>query len=563
MSYRTLPTICLACLASILLAGCGDPLGLPSSDLPLGGDAYTGTLPPSDGPVDPVPPTPAALKARIASLRQEFEALVPAGARQKARDKVAAYPFVRIERAPTPTIQIDPETPTDLWMLMAAEAVFRGSLSTATWCFLEAAALSPEAAFPLSQVGFALNAADRSGEALPFLLAAKAADPDFHPARVNLAVAFEKTGDPWRALLEWHAVVALQPTNAGYLARLAGAYLRLGQRGVASRFLEMARRLAPDDPDVKEVDQAMQTGALRSALGDGSAEVSAVLYEAVTACSTAQIQDLSPVMGQYAGVGGRFWDIEQECMHQFDLAADRSRVCQQGCCTECDACYAACLAVECQEDRAALGVATVDFANGYFEYRALYNGIVEVYVHCCLAAFVDHVDQASGAFEITMAVDSFFTTVDSQAEYINRVPADLDETIQALSDQVQATCDEAQSAFDAIDWEEELARQAAGSSLDLNLDLCFDGVACLGIAGSQVTVNFQGGGVFQGEVSLDFRTGDIGLGFGIGATDPTGTVQAGVQLKLHTAKGVGVGADVRGRGPINVKVGGDFWAFTN
>jgi hypothetical protein len=120
---------------------------------------------------------------------------------------------------------------------------------------------------------------------------------------------------------------------------------------------------------------------------------------------------------------------------------------------------------------------------------------------------------------------------------------------------VAGVCDSADQSIEDLDLEETFRTV----NKKVALDLCLDKALCIGINNSNIAVSASVG-IFSGKLSTDLATGDWAVSAGVGVADPTGTMQAGLSLKFHSSKGVGLSTDVKIGGPLKVRFGGDFYA---
>jgi tetratricopeptide (TPR) repeat protein len=450
--------------------------------------------------------------------------------------------------------------------MVGAEAVFLGSLSTATWAFLEAAALDPTSAFFLSQAGFALNAGGRYADARPLLLAARAADEAFYPAHLNLGAAYEGLEDWWRAIGELQMVVYLQPRNWTFLAWLARLYAQVGMTAVARGLLESAVEMAPDDPDLQAELDALPPDDGPPPGDPLSPTVSQPSDASGLVAWAAMVQCVPTVFGadmqSWIEAGIRYEAAEGEVEDAFHDENWEQLVCE-GQCPEWPleaehACEQQCRVANCSAHQASLASGLPPMFGENAAEQAACTRVQNDHLACLMSAFGRIGDTLSAT-----ATQFFLEYVDTaMADWAHtcqgEIPATLREEVAALSQDVAMTCDNAATPFDAVDADDALSQ----SDRFTNVELCLDGLVCVDLADGGITIEVEGE-LLAGEVTLDFDTGDFGFGFGLGVSDPTGLFQASVLLKFHTARGIGISGEARAGGPLSAKLGVDFWAFTN
>ncbi|MHC4946642.1 MAG: tetratricopeptide repeat protein [Planctomycetota bacterium] len=93
-------------------------------------------------------------------------------------------------------------------------------------------------------------AAGRTGEAIDVLEASLAADPDQHVTHQNLSVAYERTGEPTRALRHAEQAAALHPAFGPAHVQRGRMLIRLDRVPEAAAPLQAALDAGVDDPDV-------------------------------------------------------------------------------------------------------------------------------------------------------------------------------------------------------------------------------------------------------------------------------------------------------------------------
>lgn len=86
--------------------------------------------------------------------------------------------------------------------------------------------------------------------------------PDYPRARLALAEALEKAGLYPEALEHNEAAARLVPSDPLPLAAKARILGRMGRRSQAMATIRQARRLAPDDEDLKELARALRKGSI-------------------------------------------------------------------------------------------------------------------------------------------------------------------------------------------------------------------------------------------------------------------------------------------------------------
>jgi Flp pilus assembly protein TadD len=117
--------------------------------------------------------------------------------------------------------------------------------------YQRAARLNPHDAETQLLLGTSLLQLNRFQEAIPHLQRARDLQPDAPEIRLNLGLALAQDQQLQDAIVEFNALVQLQPQNARHHVLLAQALYNGGRSQEAAVHCEEARRLAPDDPQLR------------------------------------------------------------------------------------------------------------------------------------------------------------------------------------------------------------------------------------------------------------------------------------------------------------------------
>jgi tetratricopeptide (TPR) repeat protein len=109
---------------------------------------------------------------------------------------------------------------------------------------------NPNASVAQNDLGFALLASGRSGEALGYLQKAVELDPDDVSAQKNLGGALLQKGRVDEAIIHYQDAIDLKPDDDGAHNNLGFAFFRKGQTAKAIAEYNIALRLQPDDEGV-------------------------------------------------------------------------------------------------------------------------------------------------------------------------------------------------------------------------------------------------------------------------------------------------------------------------
>ncbi len=463
------------------------------------------------------------------ALKAEIDSLFPAGlVPQKA---VADTAF--------------PATVTDTLLVAGLEAILKGSMSTALYCFLQAAELSPTAEV-YSKVGFALNYLGRYGEARVVLLQAKELDSTYSAVHINLAYSYEKLGSLERAAYEMRQATMLQPENVTLKVRLAELYVALGEDDMATHVLRQARIFDKDNPEVE---------AMLAALPEPSSEITVPPFVIDpynpptnltlildTVLSYQHVIDSAMVrIGAHLGIGGTSWSIEQTFLANVQQSGWDATDCINACNLD-EVCEAGCLSAQCSRDQAFLQTAVRDEAG--------VPPLVDQILSSALCEYENYVFSVTtrnpDAFDHEYALAVIYNNIEVIEELVESTYVYSQENMALWAEDVRVTCEAAAQAWDDIDWDAYFAEQSSG----ITIDGCI-WIICVNLNGSAVSIGISFG-IIQTEVGVDMATGDYTLGLGVGVN--VGPAQAGAMLKVGN-RGVQVTTDVQTRGFYRMKAG--------
>lgn len=133
--------------------------------------------------------------------------------------------------------------------LQGVEHFEQGRLDEARVAFEAALALAPGRPSIAGNLGITLFRLDRRDEALPYLKAAIAADPDHAEAWACLAVDAEARASWQEALTALDNLVRLQPQQAGLMLRKGECLLRMNRTPQALAAFDAAVKFDPDNAD--------------------------------------------------------------------------------------------------------------------------------------------------------------------------------------------------------------------------------------------------------------------------------------------------------------------------
>ncbi len=537
------------------LAACGDsspPTPPPPPPPP------TGSWTTADGLfLLETPPSQAEVKSLLGDLAREAQKQVPAEIQDAMKQHLSSYGFQSFS-----TLQFEPKDTADLLRMAAYEALFGGNLSVAVWLFCLAGSIKPQDALFLSDAGFALNEQGFYEQAKKVLLAAIAADPQLHSAYVNLAFAHGKLGKRRSAILYLRHAVAMQPRVTYYRLALGRMYREAGQLEQAYNELEEVRRADPENAEIKAELEDLPVPPPPSSTTPPPPSGLAPILPALMACHFDQVARLKPgtfevapdtITAKIVKLGNEQTLIEGKFTMTTQDAGYACTDCEVGCNGD-EGCEAGCWATQCSTDQAVLGETLPKLAPIPSTYEAIF-GDFELYMsQCALDAMVEHHSEAdleaAASYLESLAV---FARREVRLKFI-----EIAERMHGFRDEVAAVCEQAGTMIEEFNADQALSQV----SNKLSLDLCLDKVACIGINNSTVTVSGSVG-IFAGKLSADWETGDWGVAVGLQAADPTGTAQAGIFLKFHSSKGVGLGTEVKIGGPVKLRLGADYYASTN
>lgn len=449
------------------------------------------------------------------------------------------------------------DTASEATMLMMAgiEAIFRGSMSTALYCFLRAAAIEPDNATILSKIGYALNYRTEYAEALEILLRARELDTTFHEIRAGLANSYAGLGDNDRAIFEMLTALSSFPSNIRYLIRLSELYIADSNQVAAVAALGRAKIMAPLVPEITTALQEIIDHPIPPPqpetpepppLIDPSQIV--MIIDSVFSAYSAAVNRHTPEISRLVSYGGVETQLDNEFQNRTYESEQLCNACMGPCCPSeaseaaCDACLASCFGLQCQRDqriwseismREKLEVA-IPLER---EYRLIQSEF--------LAEAYGYVYRHPSAVDLVYAVNAIDSFELSLQSTIESVPIDAKNLIIVWANSVASTCQQAAEA-------EQIAAQSlldeqneAANAPDISFCL----VMCVTINNGQVSLEAslafasvglsydmqKGFGVSMGVTALGFATtslevqqnGSVSVKYGVQ------TPMAGPQMKIE------------------------------
>lgn len=442
-------------------------------------------------------------------------------------------------------LQYEPQDAADLLRMIGAEAIFRGNISVASWCFLQAARLKSDQVQILNDAAFALIQLEKYAEAKTLLLRAASLDKDVHSLYVNLAFIYRKLGKSRLALLAIQRAIAMQPKAITYRQVAVEIYQELGNNDGAYRQQEMIVRLDPQNSEAKtQLDQMPKPA--QTPASSPSAAAAQLLVDLLQCESDVGLAYGKKIMEP----GAKELAVDQEFQNKCGDNSDACTECHKKCNDE--GCSAACEMAHCSADQATFAATVPKEVPLPFENETAYFGLYDAFINCA-TPYLMRETNAEVLEQGLQEVDRYYTEL---LYSINDFFVNSADLISIWHGNVKSTCDDAAQAIE----DAKTAEAYSTVNNSLVLDLCLDKAVCIGINNSNIAVSGSVG-IFNGKLSTDLATGAWGVSVGVGASDPTGTFQAGVSVKFHSTKGVGVGADVKIGGPVKVRLGKDFYAF--
>jgi len=481
------------------------------------------------------------LSVLLSNLSNEFAGKLES-TQKSGIDGLAAGKLVSAKRLAD---TLYPADAVDTLVVAGLEALLQGGLSTAMYCYLLALELE-ESADVLSKIGFGLNYLERYGEARVVLLRARELDSTYTAVRINLAYAYRKLGSLERAAFELRQAVRLQSDNAQFKIMLAKVYIQMGQNDLAYRALRQAQI---QDNDNTEIQSLLAT--LDEPTDDTPTPVpmdpldpagnTTIIIDTVLAYK--EIIDSALVrVGAYIGLGGVSWNIEQDFLSALAASDYQCSDCINGCSGNLDVCMASCIQAQCERDMVSLDIAVRAERKVPPEVDNILSGALAEYERATFSVVYRNKD----AFDKAYATAVIYNTIETVEELVESTYVYSQQDMALWAEDVQITCTEAAQAWDEVDWEAYFASLNDG----LTIDGCILFV-CINLNGSQITVGVSVG-IIQTEIMADMKTGDFGLGLGVGVN--IGPAQAGAMFKVSTT-GAQVTTDVSTRGPFRVKAG--------
>ncbi len=197
----------------------------------------------------------AAEPENSAFLRELTNSLIAIGTPESLDEAASTY-----DRA----ISLAPPTTADEYATIGGTWLRMGQTENAISSLREARALDPEEPATAANLGLALIGGGNDAEGAPLLESALEELPDEPSSELMLAQAFDRIGDPDRAMAHYvkHLQLAEPPATAAEHVQRAEVHIRLGQWFDAADQLQAGLDLAPDDPEIK-----WQLGAVLVQLG--------------------------------------------------------------------------------------------------------------------------------------------------------------------------------------------------------------------------------------------------------------------------------------------------------
>jgi tetratricopeptide (TPR) repeat protein len=533
----------LAAICAVLCLTCSNPAKIP--------DQSTHT------PKEFIETAPATsdISTLVTTLLATSSQRIAAPVKERVEQMLAA----NLAKSPIAAIRLD-TTVTDAQLLyeLGIEAIMRGSMQTALYCFLRALQLDNNDSQILCKTGFALNYLARYTDAKPFLLRAVAIDSIYHEIHANLSITYENLNSLDRAIYEMIAALRDFPSNPHYNLRLAQLYLVQGDSARAyyaakqarlyggSSFTEAVSLLAalPEPPSVGDDDPAsIDPLSLIDLTKIPSGATGVMILDSVLETYMQTLQDYAPELGKIIGVGGREYTIEQDFLAELRTSADLAQECGMNCGGD-DGCSFICQMAQCNRDRASLATAAhkesaIPIDAGAVVRRQLADFMAQSYGY-----YYRHPDAA----DAPVALDCINAIAEGLEAYLITLIPTTRETIRAWSEEVDYTCNATNS------WEPLLPDTASlafptkpSGPIDINACLV---VICIGFNGDKVSLSGNLG--FVG-MSLEYDMDKKTLGFGAGPTlkgyvtgrlefntagevKITGEVQAPIGFSMSTSK---------------------------
>lgn len=498
-----------------------------------------------------IAPSAAEVQQLVTQVRDDSIAGVDAQLRADVEAYVdAAFPGQGL------TVQGEfmPATKAQMYSMIGAEAIMRGSLSGATWAFATAALLDLEDPKLLAHLAFCLNLLGEYELAKALLLKAREIDPEEYAARANLAYAYEKLEDLERAINELTYLSHLNPRNGRIAYELARLHRLAGNMRLAQRIAQEAKLLSPWDEDVdmliNEVGPPPMDDPDYNVTPSGTGSLIRAAGDCVVDHAT-DVGQAAPPFVQAAGTPpNEYWDaattandVNNTCL--FDCGGDIA------CEFQCDSAYCAAVSAASATAIAKLKLVPPD-------YGGRMKAELTAFQECAFGALRRYGKSATDA-EVEAVTRLIVDTEDVTYNGINVFYADVTGEMQFMRQDATDICTYAQQTLEMIDFPSVYAPLKPE---DFTLEVCLGRFVCFNSMGGNFSLQFMIGILMAG-LQIDLPTGDYTVSFGAGIADPSGRAQAAIALKFSNTMGVGIGAQAKIGGPIKAKLGQDYYVFSN
>ena len=518
-----------------------------------------------------------ATDAEIVALCKEFSADIESSS---SSDQLAAFEevtqYVADYDYTTPDAPDDPpgyytQEPSDsphLYQMVGIMALFNGNRSAALWASLKEAQQVPSDPVFLCQVGTILVESERCDEATTFLRKAKHLDGDNELYRMSLASALSCQGKKTEAIAESQEAVALAPDSLLAKESLAQRYLS----DLDSFQTARAEMYAVCVADIGAATKLLNTDAVRAFTSSKMGELSTINTDLMNMAMSTPMDFVEILMDALDAVDedydNRYTNNFVDPMDQAisDLSAyyegqhETISITMGNC---CDGTYphdCSCL------KNYALGLLSVVQNNTYPRAYAA----TKQFLPGSIVLSKDRELAILG--EIVRLMGSLpDSTLDWTARYIYKLHTlrckemslEVAYALQAAftyHDVAEMSTDYGSSCDAATEEAARLAEMSSWSQTQADLQnqiaiakttakdrakkiaLCLDGLGCLGMDGSKITVKI--GGLAFTSFTYDMATGGVGCRFGVGVGDITGGNLWGADVSIGFDSS-GSGLDVR------------------
>ncbi len=469
------------------------------------------------------------------ALRAEFGAKLS----DALKDEIDSH--VKASLKKTNANKIELLGPIDTLMAIGLEAIMKRSISTAMYAYLLALEIQPSAGI-YSKIGFCLNLLGRYGEARAMLLMARDLEPQDAVIHANLAFSYKALNSLERAIYEQGLATELQPDNAQFKIVLARLYLKAGRKHLAARLLEQAKLLSPDSPEIAQLKADLPDPA---GADDPTGQINidpynppnsiTMITDSIYICKAAFD---SVVLDAVAKEGKESYNNDQNFSNRIRESSELCSSCM-GACGDDVGCQIQCMQQECERDKVILSqAAETEISIAQMAEEKLRDAMMSFKLNSFAIFF-----RNPQALDRSLAEDALYAFIKTGEDYISSWYYDTDSTINDWADVVSGVCEDASAAWNDFDWDEYYKQKNA------DVDFCF-AMICVNINGATVTisVSFE---IIQAEVSVDFETGDFGVGIGAGLS-AKGIFESGIMIKAGNT-GIQFSGGVSNAGPIRFK----------